>query len=381
VRRVEIAPRPDWVTKVEDIGLIYHHSADGSVYWDESAYYELTASEVATLEASTAEIQRLSLAAGQHIIDRRRYAELRIPELAIPLIEQAWEAEPPSIYGRLDLAFDGVHPPKLLEYNADTPTGLLEAAVVQWFWLRERFPDADQFNSIHERMVAKWRDLSEHLTGSTLYVTHLPDQPGEDLMTAAYLRETAEEAGITTSGLLIGDMGWDSDRRILVDEIGKPIVTVFKLYPWEWLMSEQFAVHLAATHTQMQWIEPIWKMLWSNKGLLPILWELFPNHPNLLPAYPQSPRVLTDYVKKPLLSREGSNVTVHRAGEPEIVTPGEYGEEGFVYQALAPLPDDGGRVPIVGSWLIDGEPAGIGIRESDGLVTTNTSRFVPHLFR
>ena len=92
-------------------------------------------------------------------------------------------------------------------------------------------------------------------------------------------------------------------------------------------------------------------MLWSNKGLLPIL------------------------------SREGANVTVHRAGEPEVVTPGDYGEEGFVYQALAPLPDHGGRVPVVGSWLVDGQAAGIGIRESDGPVTTNMSRFVPHLFR
>jgi glutathionylspermidine synthase len=381
VRRVEIAPRENWIAKVEEVGLIYHHSTGGSVYWDESAYYELTAAEVDMLEAATDEIQRLCLIAAQHIIDRRRYAELGIPPLATALIEQAWSAEPPAIYGRLDLAFDGVHPPVLLEYNADTPTGLLEASVAQWYWLRERFPDADQFNSIHERMVTKWRELREFLTGSTLYVTHLPDEAGEDLMTATYIRQTAEEAGITTSPLLIGDIGWDSDRKVFVDENNNPIVSLFKLYPWEWLMHEEFASQLAVTHGKMQWIEPIWKMLWSNKGLLPILWELFPNHPNLAPAYAHSPRELVDYVRKPLLSREGANVTVHRAGEPEVVTPGDYGEEGFVYQALAPLPDYGGRVPVIGSWLIDGQAAGIGVRESDGPVTTNMSRFVPHLFR
>jgi glutathionylspermidine synthase len=380
MKRISITPRENWESRVEDVGLIYHHGPDG-VYWDESAYYELTSSEVDTLEAATNEIQRICLIAGQHIIDRKRYAELAIPPKAIALIEETWNSEPPAIYGRVDLAYDGVEPPKLLEYNADTPTALLEASVAQWYWLEDCFPKADQFNSIHERMVAKWKELREYLTGSTLHVAHLDDQTGEDLMTSTYVRQTAEEAGLRSSGLLIGDMGWDEDAHIFVDEKGDRVDSVFKLYPWEWLMHEAFADHLVERHADMQWIEPIWKMLWSNKGILPILWELFPNHPNLLPAYWHSPRELVDYVKKPLLSREGANVTIHRAGSPDVVTNGDYGEEGYVYQAVAPAFTDGSRVATVGSWLIDGVSAGIGIRESDGPITTNTSRFVPHLFR
>jgi glutathionylspermidine synthase len=59
---------------------------------------------------------------------------------------------------------------------------------------------------------------------------------------------------------------------------------------------------------------------------------------------------------------------------------GTYGEEGYVYQALAPLPSFAGAHPVIGSWVIAGEPAGIGIRESEGLITTDRSRFIPHFF-
>jgi len=126
-------------------------------------------------------------------------------------------------------------------------------------------------------------------------------------------------------------------------------------------------------------IEPIWKMLLSNKGILPILWELFPGHPNLLEAHFHEPDRLVDYVKKPLLSREGANLAIHRAGAIEE-TAGPYGAEGFVFQKTARIPNFDGFFPVIGSWLIDGIAAGIGIRESNTPVTNNRSCFVPHLF-
>lgn len=63
-----------------------------------------------------------------------------------------------------------------------------------------------------------------------------------------------------------------------------------------------------------------------------------------------------------------------------MVETGGYGEEGFIYQQLALLRDFGGKYPVLGSWVIDGESAGIGIRETDTLITDNYSRFVPHFF-
>jgi glutathionylspermidine synthase len=378
MQRITCRPRKDWEKTVEAQGLIFHHTPRG-VYWNESAYYRFGAKEVDVLEAATNEVQRLCLEAGQHIIDQNRFAELGIPEKAVPLITWAWDAEPPAIYGRLDLACDGRNPPKLLEYNADTPTSLLEAAVVQWYWLQDCFPRADQFNSIHERLIAKWKDLHACLTGAPLYFAHVEDREAEDLMTVSYLRDTAEQAGLGTAGIVMEHVGWNQEAREFRDLSEQPIRSVFKLYPWEWIVWEEFGDHVLETYREMQWIEPIWKMMWSNKGLLAILWELFPNHPNLLEAHLRQPGGLTDYVRKPLLSREGANITYLSKGTA-IETEGDYGEEGFVYQAIGPVPELSGNRAVIGSWIIDGEAGGMGVREADGPITDNLSRFVPHMF-
>ena len=391
MQRHTITPREDWQKKVEHLGLVFHtldSQAPGATYWDESAYYEFTAAEIDPLEVATGKLQEMCLAAGQYIIDHNRFADLKIPQAAVPLIKQAWNEEPPALYGRFDLAYDGQQI-KLLEYNADTPTALLEAAVVQWYWLQDLFPKADQWNSIHEKLIAKWKDLKDYVY-EPVYFGH--SDTDEDNFTSAYLEDTAQQAGLRTRDTLMRDIGFDSRSFSFVDLEEQPIRTIFKLYPWEWLLSEEFgAKALDFMHQGIapnaesgwrgtQWIEPIWKMMFSNKGLLAILWEMYPEHELLLPAYFDSPHNMRDYVRKPLLSREGANIILVRDGEKQA-TYGPYGAEGFVYQALAPIPNFNGNYPVLGSWMIDQDPAGMGIRESNTLITNNTSRFVPHLFR
>lgn len=378
MQRITSTPRANWVRRVEEHGLIYHHTNEG-VYWDESSFYQLSSRQVDQLEAATNELQRICLDAAQHVIDANRFAEFGIPPTVVDAIVWAWNQEPPAIYGRFDLAYDGRGEPKLLEYNADTPTGLLEAAVVQWYWLQDVHKGTDQFNSIHEKLVAKWKELKDYTT-EPIYFAAAEDVQAEDMMTVTYLRDTAQEGGVTTLPILIKDIGWHQDSREFVDLQNRPMKTIFKLYPWEWLVHEDFGVHLLETYRTTQWMEPIWKMLWSNKAILAILWELFPNHPNLLPAYLNNPHSMSDYVRKPKMSREGANIQLVQGGDVVLETPGDYGEEGYVFQALAKLPTFDGNVPIVGSWVVDGVSCGIGIRESNGRITTNTSRFVPHLF-
>jgi glutathionylspermidine synthase len=379
MKRIVGTPRPDWQAAVESRGLKWHTGQ--TPYWSEDAHYELTTEQIETIERATNELHERCLEAVQLVIDEKRYGELRIPAHAVPLIEDSWNAEPPSVYGRFDLAYDGVSPPKMLEYNADTPTSLLEASVIQWDWLQSVHPGADQFNSLHEKLVAHWRSVQGDLAssgplGPVVHFASMDDL--EDGMTAAYLAETAAQAGLQVKLLAMEDIGWDPQARELCDREDEAIGTLFKLYPWEWIIHEPFAEHLRAASTQF--IEPPWKMVLSNKGILPILWEMFPGHGNLLPAYLDEPRGMFEYVKKPLLSREGANVTVHTMKE-HVESTGEYGAEGFVFQELAPIPDFGGKRPVIGSWMIGQEAGGMGIRESDGWVTGNTSRFVPHLFR
>jgi glutathionylspermidine synthase len=198
-------------------------------------------------------------------------------------------------------------------------------------------------------------------------------------MTVLYLRDTCEQAGVQTLGVHIEDIGWDQQRRRFVDLENRAIARCFKLYPWEWLWEEEFRVHLR--EDPMQWIEPAWKMLLSNKGLLPVLWELFPGHPNLLPSF-RTPAPLGDtYIRKPLLGREGCNATWIERGQVVEETAGGYGDEGFVFQALSPSPNFAGHTPVFGVWIVDHEAAGLGIREDTRRITGNLSRFVPHFFR
>jgi glutathionylspermidine synthase len=156
------------------------------------------------------------------------------------------------------------------------------------------------------------------------------------------------------------------------------------------MMGEQFAANALASYRDMHWMEPIWKMLLSNKGILPILWELYPQHINLLPAYFDSASVaathgLRDYVRKPLHSREGANITLIRGNATVAVTEGPY-DGARIVQALGPdavFNDEHGqpRYPVLGLWMIDQECGGMGIRESAGPITDNLSSFVPHYFR
>ncbi|MFD0415341.1 glutathionylspermidine synthase family protein [Streptomyces sp. NPDC127108] len=394
MERRTITPRPGWQQTVEEQGLIYPLTRypDGELrpYWDESAYYVFSLPEVEALEEVVEELHAMCLAAAAHIVEKDRLADLGItdPRLAA-LVTEAWHrsSELPSLYGRFDLRYDGTGAAKLLEYNADTPTSLVEAASPQWFWMEERFPGADQWNSLHERLVDAWKEQARLLPpGSPLYFAHSAgDELGEDLMTVAYLRETAEQAGLATDAIAMEDIGWDRLSRRFVDKRLGFIRSCFKLYPWEWLTTDRFAPYVletldngGGTGTTL-WIEPAWKMLLSNKALLAVLWELYPGHPNLLPAYLDGPRELaatTGYVAKPLLGREGAGVTVHEAG---AAAPADVPQEPCCYQELAPLPAfDGNRV-VLGAWVVADEAAGLGIRESAGLVTDEYARFLPHV--
>ncbi|MCW7946167.1 glutathionylspermidine synthase [Streptomyces hygroscopicus] len=389
-RRTE--PRPDWQRLVEAQGLVYpltRHPDDSlRPYWDESAYYVFTLPEVEALEEVVEELHAMCLAAAGHIVTGDRFADLGITDpRVIRAVTEAWHrrAELPSVYGRFDLRYDGTGPAKLLEYNADTPTSLVEAASPQWFWMEDRFPGADQWNSLHERLVAAWRKQAALLPpGSPLHFAHSSaDELGEDLMTVAYLKETAEQAGLDTDWLAMEEIGWDPLSERFVDNRLRFIRNCFKLYPWEWLTTDRFAGHVLDTLDNgggtgsTLWIEPAWKMLLSNKALLAILWELYPGHPNLLPAYLDGPRELahtTGYAAKPLLGREGAGVTLHEPGTGPVVREGA-----CCYQELAPLPAFDGQHVVLGTWVVADEAAGLGIRESSGPVTDEYARFLPHV--
>ncbi len=364
MERLALAPRADWRARVEELGFDFH-TIDGQLYWDESACYRFSADEIDRLEDATGELERLCLEAVDRVVRDGLYDRMGIPALAHDLIAESWRRFDRNVVGRFDLSWDGDGPPKLFEYNADTPTGLFEASVVQWHWLQSVRPAADQFNSIHEKLIEAWEKYG--LKGP-VHFTCVADH-AEDFGTTTYLRDTCAQAGHETHFLTADQIGWNGLGFVDIEQ--RPIVNLFKLYPWEWLLEDAFGVHVGPSKVHM--IEPAWKMVLSNKAILVILWEMFEGHPNLLPASFDAAAIAGPCVEKPTLGREGEGVIIHRDGLRDS-SPGK------IYQALAPLPNRNGNFPVIGSWVIASQPAGIGIREGDGPVTVNTSRFVPHYF-
>jgi glutathionylspermidine synthase len=378
MRRQQVKMRDNWREKFEDIGFSFH-SLDGS-YWNEGICYEFTREEIDIVDMATGKLHDLCIEAAGYIIDNGLYEKVGIPARYASLIENSWQSDERSIYGRFDLSYDGKDDPKLLEYNADTPTSLVEASIAQWVWLEELFPSHDQFNSIHQKLIEAFKKTRLELPpDEVLYFTCVKDHE-EDFTTVEYLRDTAIQAGIATRQIFIEDIGYLRQNGCFCDLENRTIRYMFKLYPWEWLLADDFGPNVFSGTIRL--IEPPWKMLLSNKGILPILWDMYPGHPNLLPSYFDPTQLRGhQYVRKPLFSREGANVSRYDGATTLEETEGTYGAEGFVYQQTRLLPCFEGNYPVIGSWVISGYPAGIGIREDHSPVTTNTSRFVPHYFK
>lgn len=376
MKRITITPRNNWQSAVEKLGFGFHTT--NVPYWDESVYYEMEMNEILAIEKATAELWDLSLGAVQHVIDNNLYQKFGIPKWFIPQIEKSWAEDHPAIYGRFDLCFKNGEI-KMLEFNADTPTSLFEAGIVQWYWLQDFDIDKDQFNSVHEKLIAYWKYLKNYLNPGILHFTCLKETL-EDLTNVEYMRDCAIQAGFETKLVFIDDLGWDDNTKQFLDLEEQPIKNIFKLYPWEWLLTDEFGKHIIEDSNRTFWIEPAWKMILSNKAILPVLWELYPDCKFLLPAYFEEGK-LTNYVKKPILSREGANIDLVMKNISLQKTEGSYGSEGFIYQDMFTLPNYSDHYPVIGSWIIGQEPAGMGIREANTLITDNQSRFVPHLIK
>jgi glutathionylspermidine synthase len=379
MKRIASQPRPEWQKTVESQGF-HFHTPDGQPYWDESVYYQFTAPQIDALEKATYALNEMCLAAVQEVIDRDNlWDKFQLPPPFAEYLKQSWQHDELSVYGRFDLAYDGVNPPQLLEYNADTPTSLLEAAVIQWYWLQDTHKELDQFNTIHDRLIEAWKagPGSRRLRQAGVIV-HFSSLSGhvEDFMTVNYLRDTAMQAGLSTQYIEVERIGWNEGRRTFVDEQERPIAACFKLYPWEWMIRERFGPQLLANTTY--WLESPWKMLLSNKAILPLLHEMYSDSPYILPASFEP--VFDSFVRKPLLAREGANIQVVKDGNVVHETGGVYPGP-YVYQQLNPLPCiDERYYPLIGSWLVNGYACGIGIREDETPITGNLSRFMPHLF-
>jgi glutathionylspermidine synthase len=390
VKRVAIGARPDWREKAREAGFTFHEM-HGEPYWEEETAYAFTLAEVEDgIEDPATELHAMCREAAAAIVaSEELMARLEIPEAHRDFVADSWRRAEPELYGRFDLAYGGAEagPAKLLEYNADTPTSLFETTSFQWAWLEDmiaasRLPDgADQFNGVYEALVERFREIAP--PGADIHFTAFGELV-EDYATVEMLAYAARDADLGAHFVDLPAIGL-TDRGQFADAEGRVIGTLFKLYPWEDMLRDDFAEDLAGS--ECRFLEPPWKALLSNKGLLAVLWRLFPDHPNLLPAFFAEERngdgvadaLAGGVVTKPLFSREGASVTIERDGT--VIERSEnraYDAHPSVLQAYVELPVFDGARPVVGAWVAGERCVGMGLREDRSRITQDLSRFKPH---
>lgn len=382
MKRIQFQERQGWQAKAEAMGFRFH-TIGGERYWDERNYYQFTLNQVEKdLEEPTKEIHEMCMdLVGRVVESESMLSLLAIPQAYWDLVRTSWKEGHPHLYGRMDLAYTGAGPAKLLELNYDTPTSLYEGGAFQWLWLEDCIAQgllpqsADQFNSIHEKLVQAMQELG---VTSPFYFASVKGSE-EDKGTTDYLRDIASQVGIETRHIDIEDIGLSAAGRF-TDLENRWIPHLFKLYPWEFMFQEEFGPAIPTSETQF--IEPAWKAILSNKAVLPLLWEFNKGHPNLLPTFfDREPgrSVPAGWVRKPFFSREGSNIELRTQSGDHVKEDGPYTDSPYIMQEFSPLPQFGDSYTLIGSWVIGDQPAGIGIREDDSLITKDSSRFVPHI--
>ncbi len=387
IRRPGLA-RPDWQERLAEIGLDYHSGGvepqpglEGGLWWHESDYWEMTEAEVDTLDDATTALHSLCLAAIDHLVQRephRLRQEFGMAEWMADYVCRSWQRGDPALMGRMDLAWDpATGTPLLLEYNADTPTLAIETALAQWFWLRSVHPHADQFNSLHEALLDGFRALAVRMSGRPMHFAAFRDAP-EEWAHSTYFRDLAHQAGITTQPIDIPDIRWNDAAGEFRDAAENRIHFLHKLYPWEWVATDEFGPFVARDTIGV--VEPPWKAVLSHKAILPLLWQLNPGHPNLLEAHHGHAPVTGDWVEKPALGREGANVRMLQDGRPIASTEGSYGDAAIISQRRAPMLVQDGWTVVIGSWIAHDKACGVIFRESRDLVVRENSRGLPHLF-
>lgn len=404
----------------QNCSFFYHTDEELEMpYWDESAVYEFTAREIDAIEEAANKVYELAIETVEELVQTDRLDKLYIPQQFHAMIKESWnrdfgrdkQGDPiitdPSMIGRFDFTLDKNGVPKVLEFNADTPTSLPEAAIVQGEWLSTNGQTprgAQQYNLIHEKMVEGFTWLKDNVFKAD-HVHFTAMRSFEDMTNAAYAQAVAEEAGLKTTLISCDDIGvqtaYFTKESFLVDLDDKQIQVLYKLYPWEMMLdpNNQPLCEAILNNKSTQFIEPVWKMTMSNKALLGVMWEKYGSScPYLLPSFNDNcglseqqiaQKLDHSYARKPVFSREGANVTLVENGQTICQSEGEYGAEGHIYQKLSKLQEfrhvkqdktSESRFPVFGVWMIGGEAAGMGIRESNGLITGNMSYFVPHYF-
>lgn len=370
MKRISSAPRPDWRALIESQGCTWH-SLDGICSWNEEVAYVLTTDEVADLKRTAEEIHELYMKAVAHVLCEGLWHRCGIAEEHIPILRASYERGDWSLSGRFDFMMDEQGQMKLIEYNPDAALTLMETAIIQRDWQQTQLPALEQWNDLRQSLVEAWKSSGFHHVHCAWRPRH-----AEVAATAHLMAAIVREAGIEATLMALHGVGWNRRSQVFVDADDQEIECCWKIYPWDWMLNEPFARHVPTA--RCRFVEPPWRHLLSSKAMLAVLWELFPDHPALLPCFESDAPQSGKWVTKPVFGREGHNILVRSGSDVLQQTGGDFEQQRVIHQQMAASPLFDGRVPQFGIWMVEGLAVGLGMREEQGLIIQGHSLCTPH---
>ena len=376
---------------LESIGFGWHTDLDGSRYIADELV-SITDDEAEKFYEAANELYDMYVAAAKYVIDNDLFHELGIAFNPVDIIQASWENDVHwHIYGRFDLAggIDG-KPIKLIEFNADTPTSLFETAIIQWAMLKfNNINEAKQFNNLYEALVENFKRLitleedtskfDEYYEGWKILFSSIAGN-NEDENTTRLLEAAARDAGFECGFAFVDEVGFDDDEGIFWNE--KNWEYWFKLIPWEMIAIDESDLALIIkniiNNQKAIILNPAYTLLFQSKGIMKILWDLYPNHPLLLQSSFE-PLKGKKQVKKPFLAREGANVSIINSdGNIEAQNGGEYDNGKFLYQEFAEFAKDSNGDSYQAGVFFAFEGCALGFRKGKDIID-NYSKFVGHI--
>jgi len=358
-------------------------------------YLCISESAIREIKHATNELHAMFMQATHQVLqDDSLLAKFNFPSSIWPRLRHSWNnRRNQMITGRMDFSVSE-HGVKLYEYNADSASCYMECGKVQGKWAdhfgcgKGRNPGAH----LHEYLVHAWKK-----SGVTGLLHIMQDNDLEESYHALYMQKAIQEAGIRCKVLKgLSGVHWDNESCV-VDSDGERITQVWKTWAWETALDQlrdQCDEVLELGHQPMsegikaprlvdvllrkdvRVFEPLWTLIASNKAILPILWEMYPNHPYLL----NTQFNLTDdlknkaYVIKPIVGRCGANIAiVDRHHSITSETAGQFEAQDQVYQAFFELPKIDNYNVQVSAFSVDGRFSGAGVRVDESLILTSGS--------
>lgn len=376
---------------LESIGFGWHTDLDGSRYIS-NELVSITQDEAEAFYEATNELYDMYVAAAEYVINNDLFHELGIPFNLVDIIKASWENDVHwHLYGRFDLSggVDG-KPIKLIEFNADTPTSLFETAIIQWAMLKfNNLDEAAQFNDVYEALVENFKRLvtleedtsafDEYYEGWKILFSSIAGSV-EDENTTRLLEAAARDAGFECDFAFVDEVSFDDENGIFWN--GQNWEYWFKLIPWEMIAIDESDLALIIKNIIKNQkaiiLNPAYTLLFQSKGIMKILWDLYPNHPLLLESSFE-PLNGKKQVKKPFLAREGANVSIINSdGSIEIQNDGEYANGKFLYQEFADFAKDENGNSYQAGMFFAFEGCALGFRKGKDIID-NYSKFVGHI--